>query len=203
MPLTPTQIEELKKQLSEQIQHLPLEQRQQAEKQIDSMSAEALELMLKQQQKQMQNAKVFRLIIKGNIPSKKIDENNDAIAVLDIRPISKGHTIIIPKKPAKNTNQIPEQAFTLAKQISKKIISKLKAKNTEIQTESKFNEVIINIIPVYDEPLNINSPRHEANEQELKEVLQKLKEEKKLEIIKIKKNKTEKSKIIKLKRKIP
>jgi histidine triad (HIT) family protein len=40
---------------------------------------------------------VFTKIIKGKIPCYKIAENNDYFAFLDIRPSSKGHTLVIPK----------------------------------------------------------------------------------------------------------
>jgi histidine triad (HIT) family protein len=40
---------------------------------------------------------IFTKIVKGEIPSYKIAENNDFFAFLDIRPTSKGHTLVIPK----------------------------------------------------------------------------------------------------------
>ena len=85
MALTEEQIIELKKQLSEQIKNLPEDQKKQAQDQIDSMTSDALESMLKQQQEKQQ---IFRQIVEGKIPSKKIAENEDALAILDIKPIS-------------------------------------------------------------------------------------------------------------------
>ena len=40
---------------------------------------------------------IFTKIIKGETPCYKIAENNDYFAFLDIRPTSKGHTLVIPK----------------------------------------------------------------------------------------------------------
>jgi len=40
---------------------------------------------------------IFTKIIKGDIPCYKIAENDDYFAFLDIRPTSKGHTLVIPK----------------------------------------------------------------------------------------------------------
>jgi len=202
MALTQEQVQELKKQLSEQIQHLPPNQKDEAQKQIDNMSSEALESMLNQQKKEPQES-IFRAIISGKIPSKKIDENKESIAVLDIKPISKGHTIIIPKNPCKSSKDLKTPSFSLAKKISKKIISKLKAQGTEIQTEFKFGETIINIIPIYDKPLTISSERYDASEKELNEVFLKLRTIKKPKTIKIKKAKPTSKEIIKLNRKIP
>jgi len=41
---------------------------------------------------------VFTKIIKGEIPSYRIAETTDYYAFLDINPLSKGHTLVIPKK---------------------------------------------------------------------------------------------------------
>ena len=43
-------------------------------------------------------ASIFTKIIKGEIPSYKIAENEDYFAFLDINPLKAGHTLIVPKK---------------------------------------------------------------------------------------------------------
>ena len=43
-------------------------------------------------------ASIFSKIIEGSIPSVKIDETENEIAFLDIRPCAEGHTLIVPKK---------------------------------------------------------------------------------------------------------
>ncbi len=43
-------------------------------------------------------ASIFTKIINGEIPGHKVAETNDYIALLDISPLQKGHTLIIPKK---------------------------------------------------------------------------------------------------------
>lgn len=203
MSLTPEQISELKKQLSTQVQHLPEAQKKAAQKQIDEMSDEAIESMLEQQKSKEPQKPIFRAIIDGDMPSKKIDENKDAIAVLDIRPISKGHAIIIPKSQIKDSKSIPSSVFNLAKKISKKMQNKLKATSTEIQTESKFGEIILNIIPVYDKPMSLTSPRTEMSEEELFEIQKKLASVKKPKVIKLGPKPTKSSNLVKLKRRIP
>jgi histidine triad (HIT) family protein len=40
---------------------------------------------------------IFTKIISGEIPSYKIAENKDFLAFLDVNPLQKGHTLIIPK----------------------------------------------------------------------------------------------------------
>ncbi len=41
---------------------------------------------------------LFTRIVKGEIPSHKILEDEEFLAFLDIRPINPGHTLVIPKK---------------------------------------------------------------------------------------------------------
>jgi len=41
---------------------------------------------------------IFSKIVLGEIPCYKIAENEDFFAFLDIRPLTKGHTLVIPKQ---------------------------------------------------------------------------------------------------------
>lgn len=43
-------------------------------------------------------ASIFSRIVKGEIPCYRIAENEDFLAFLDINPLAKGHTLVIPKK---------------------------------------------------------------------------------------------------------
>lgn len=199
--LTPEQVKELKAQLSSQIQNLPEDRKAEAQRQIDSLSPQALESMIKQQGKQSRKD-VFRAIIDKEIPARVIGENSSALAVLDIKPVSRGHAIIILKKPITDAKLIPSQAFTLAKKIAKALSLKLKAKSSEIQTEIKFGEIIMNIIPIYDKPLSINSPRLDLSDKDLDSIYQTLKVVKKPKVIRIKRPANSQP-IIQMKRRIP
>ncbi len=43
-------------------------------------------------------ATIFTRIIQGEIPCYKIAENDDFFAFLDINPLAKGHTLVVPKR---------------------------------------------------------------------------------------------------------
>ena len=45
---------------------------------------------------------IFCKIIKGEIPSKKIWEDENFLAILDVKPVGEGHTLVIPKKHFNN-----------------------------------------------------------------------------------------------------
>lgn len=42
-------------------------------------------------------ASIFTKIINGDIPAHKVAENESYLAFLDIRPLAKGHTLVVPK----------------------------------------------------------------------------------------------------------
>lgn len=43
-------------------------------------------------------ASIFSRIVQGEIPAYKVAENEHCLAFLDIKPLAKGHTLVIPKK---------------------------------------------------------------------------------------------------------
>ena len=69
---------------------------------------------------------IFCKIIKGEIPSFKVYEDDKVFAFEDINPISDGHTLIIPKKHAENLWEIPGEDLTAVHLASQKIIQGIK-----------------------------------------------------------------------------
>lgn len=55
---------------------------------------------------------LFLKIIAGDIPSTKIYEDEYTYAFLDIRPINKGHTLVVPKKHSRNILDIDTPSLT-------------------------------------------------------------------------------------------
>ncbi len=51
---------------------------------------------------------LFCKIIKGEIPSFKVYEDDEYLAFLDIRPLSPGHAVVIPKKHYRWVWDVPE-----------------------------------------------------------------------------------------------
>jgi len=196
--LSEEQIAQIKQQFIQQIDStFPEDKKQTAKQQIEAMNSEHLEEFLKQnkliktqttqvpqtqQEPQIQQS-VFRLIVEEKIPSYKIDESKYAVAVLEINPASKGHSIIIPKTPVTSIEKIPQPVFSLAKKISKKIKTKLKPREVNISSANIFGEFIINILPIYKNE-TLNSQRHKAEEKELQEIQEKLKKTSKKSIVK-------------------
>ena len=68
---------------------------------------------------------IFTKIINGELPAYKVAENDDFLAFLDINPLAKGHTLVIPKKEVDYIFDLDDDllgAFhVFAKQVAKKI----------------------------------------------------------------------------------
>ena len=59
----------------------------------------------------MENDCLFCKIIKGEIPAEKIYEDEYTFAFLDIHPINRGHTLVIPKEHHPNIYSIKEEQY--------------------------------------------------------------------------------------------
>ncbi len=52
---------------------------------------------------------IFSKIIRGEIESHKIYEDDFVIAILDIGPLSEGHALVIPKEPAATIDELSDE----------------------------------------------------------------------------------------------
>ncbi len=64
---------------------------------------------------------IFTKIIKGEIPSYKVAENEDYFAFLDIHPNSKGHTLVVPKKEDNRLFHLSEDEYLKLMRFSYKV----------------------------------------------------------------------------------
>jgi len=53
---------------------------------------------------------VFARILRGEIPCHRIYEDESVLAFLDVNPLSRGHTLVIPKEPAETLDQLSDDA---------------------------------------------------------------------------------------------
>lgn len=70
---------------------------------------------------------IFSKIIKGEIPSYKIAENEDFFAFLDINPLKEGHTLIIPKKETDYIFDLDDVSLSAMILFSKKVALAIKS----------------------------------------------------------------------------
>lgn len=89
---------------------------------------------------------IFCKIVKKEIPSKLLYEDDIVMAYLDINPEHSGHTLIIPKKHFTNLDDIDLETLThimkIAKKIKKLLEEKIDAKGIKlIQNNGTLQEV--------------------------------------------------------------
>lgn len=84
---------------------------------------------------------IFAKILRGELPCYKVYEDDKVLAFLDIMPRSPGHTLVLPKAPARNILDIGaddlSHVITTAQKIAKAAIKAFSADGITIQ---QFNE---------------------------------------------------------------
>ncbi|MEA2701421.1 MAG: histidine triad family protein [Candidatus Parcubacteria bacterium] len=71
---------------------------------------------------------IFCRVVRGELPSSKVYENDNVLAFFDVNPVSEYHTLVIPKKHYKDVFEIPEEDLLQITSAIKNITSLLKEK---------------------------------------------------------------------------
>jgi histidine triad (HIT) family protein len=53
---------------------------------------------------------IFAKILRGEIPCHRVYEDDKVVAFLDVNPISRGHTLVIPREPAETLDKLSEES---------------------------------------------------------------------------------------------
>lgn len=87
------------------------------------------------------NNNIFAKILRGEMPAFKIYEDEKSYAFLDIMPRAAGHTLVIPKTPARNLLDCPPDYLAHVIQVAQKIANAQKtAFGASGITVQQFNE---------------------------------------------------------------
>lgn len=54
---------------------------------------------------------IFCKILAGEIPSARVYEDDDFVAFLDIRPINRGHVLVVPRIHAQYVTELPDEVL--------------------------------------------------------------------------------------------
>lgn len=91
---------------------------------------------------------LFEKIIKKEIPSDIIYEDENTIAILDINPFEKGHTLVIPKIKYETILQMPENDFlNLQKSVLKVSKHISKVLNCDISISQNNGKMANQVVP--------------------------------------------------------
>ena len=119
---------------------------------------------------------IFCAIAEGKTPAKKVYENSDSVAFLDINPRSRGMTVVIPKKHYVNMNDEPSTSsnvFQVSQNVVKMIQDSLSPDIVylSIMPSQEVPHFHVKLYPVYgdERPLS-ESQAVKADDQELESI---------------------------------
>ena len=121
-------------------------------------------------------ATIFTKIVKGEIPSYKIFEDDHFYAFLDISPMAKGHTLVIPKKEVDYLFDIDDamlkQMIVLSKKIAKAIEKAIECNRVGVMVVGlEVPHAHIHLIPIQNEgDMNLSNKRLELSKQEFEKI---------------------------------
>ncbi|MBR1711855.1 MAG: HIT family protein [Alloprevotella sp.] len=70
---------------------------------------------------------IFSKIVRGDIPSYKCAENEEFYAFLDINPVTKGHTLVIPKREVDYFFDLSDEELARMMAFTKRVAAAIKA----------------------------------------------------------------------------
>jgi histidine triad (HIT) family protein len=127
-------------------------------------------------------ASIFTKIINGEIPSYKVAEDDRYFAFLDINPLERGHTLVIPKKETDYIFDLDDDMLAgmhvFAKKVARAIDRVIECKRVGMAVLGlEVPHAHIHLIPINNlGDINFDNPRVQLTEDEFKDIAKKIKE---------------------------
>ena len=121
-------------------------------------------------------ATIFTKIVNGEIPSYKIFENEHFYSFLDISPMTKGHTLVIPKKEVDYLFDIDDamlsEMIVLSKKIAKAIEKTVECTRVGVMVVGlEMPHAHIHLIPIQNEgDMNLSKKRIQLTKEEFEKI---------------------------------
>ena len=101
-------------------------------------------------------ATIFTRIVRGEIPSYKVAEDERFFAFRDINPLTKGHTLVVPKQETDYLFDLDDRTLAdmivFAKRIARKLKEKIECKKVAVVVLGlEVPHAHIHLIPIQDE----------------------------------------------------
>jgi histidine triad (HIT) family protein len=125
-------------------------------------------------------ASIFSRIVAGEIPCYKVAENDKFFAFLDINPLVKGHTLVIPKQEVDYIFDLSDEDLAQMQVFTKKVASAIKAafpclKVGQAVIGLEVPHAHIHLIPIQKESdMLFSNPKLKLSAEEFKEIAEKL-----------------------------
>lgn len=123
---------------------------------------------------------IFSKIIAGEIPSYKIAENDKFFAFLDIYPVQKGHTLVIPKIEVDKIFDVPDEYLAelllFAKPIAKAIEATFRCNRVNILTVGlEVPHAHVHLIPTtHPRDMHLENPKLKLTKEEFEGIQQRI-----------------------------
>ncbi len=125
-------------------------------------------------------ASIFSRIVAGEIPCYKVAENDKFFAFLDINPLVKGHTLVIPKQEVDYIFDLSDEDIAEMQVFAKKVAAAIKAafpcqKVGQAVIGLEVPHAHIHLIPIQKESdMLFSNPKLKLSSEEFKEIAEKL-----------------------------
>ena len=126
---------------------------------------------------------IFSKIAAGEIPSYKCAENEKFYAFLDINPLVKGHTLVIPRREVDYIFDMDDEELAEFQVFAKKVAKAIKAafpckKVAEVVLGLEVPHAHIHLIPMQSEQdVDFRREKLKLSEEEFKEIAAKIRDE--------------------------
>ena len=123
---------------------------------------------------------IFSKILSGEIPSYKIAEDQDHYAFLDIRPLQKGHTLVIPKMEIDYIFDLDDKALSslmvFSKRVAKAVEASISCKRVGVAVIGlEVPHVHIHLVPLQTVgDINFTKPPVSVNSDEMESIAHKI-----------------------------
>lgn len=125
-------------------------------------------------------ATIFSRIVAGEIPSYKVAENDKFYAFLDINPLVKGHTLVIPKQEVDYIFDLSDEDLAEMQVFAKKVAAAIKSAFPCIKVGQaviglEVPHAHIHLIPIQKESdMLFSNPKLKLTAEEFKEIAEKI-----------------------------
>lgn len=121
-------------------------------------------------------ASIFSKIVKGEIPSYKVAENEKFLAFLDVFPIARGHVLVIPKKEIDYLFDIDDQTLgemiIFSKKVAKAIDEVITCERVGVAVIGlEVRHAHIHLVPINGvHDIDFSKPKLEFSKEEFNEI---------------------------------
>jgi histidine triad (HIT) family protein len=124
---------------------------------------------------------LFTKIVRGELPSHKVWEDERHLAFLDIRPVQPGHTLVIPKREVDYLFDLEPEEYTAFWEAVRTVVARLRerlgfARTVVVAIGWEVPHVHVHLIPT-DDISDVPMPPHvEMSQEELAALAEKIRD---------------------------